>query len=184
MTAEYPWYSVVEGEELQQGDLLRAFPLLIPVLEGGEDGDGPYLEADIQSYNVLVMTQSCDLEQDKVDKVVLCAHVDFAHAQAANPGLKKKAATDIQGGKLMRYQLLAGSSTEILMPLQLLDFGEVYSVPKELVRRRAKVQGKRLRLLPPYREHIAQAFARFYMRVALPVAPLDVTAPPSSPTLS
>jgi len=29
-------------------------------------------------------------------------------------------------------------------------------------------QGNRLRLLPPYREHLAQAFARFFMRVGLP----------------
>ena len=28
---------------------------------------------------------------------------------------------------------------------------------------------KRLRLLPPYREHLSQAFARFFMRVGLPV---------------
>ncbi len=27
----------------------------------------------------------------------------------------------------------------------------------------------RLRLLPPYREHLSQAFARFFMRVVLPV---------------
>ncbi len=27
----------------------------------------------------------------------------------------------------------------------------------------------RLRLLPPYREHLSQAFARFFMRVGLPV---------------
>jgi hypothetical protein len=29
--------------------------------------------------------------------------------------------------------------------------------------------GRRLRLLPPYREHLSQAFARFFMRVGLPV---------------
>jgi hypothetical protein len=28
--------------------------------------------------------------------------------------------------------------------------------------------GNRLRLCPPYREHLAQAFARFFMRVGLP----------------
>jgi hypothetical protein len=27
----------------------------------------------------------------------------------------------------------------------------------------------RLRLLPPYREHLSQSFARFFMRVGLPV---------------
>ena len=38
-----------------------------------------------------------------------------------------------------------------------------------LVRELAASQGPRLRLNPPYREHLAQAFARFFMRVGLPV---------------
>jgi hypothetical protein len=33
----------------------------------------------------------------------------------------------------------------------------------------SKRNGKRLRLLPPYREHLSQAFARFFMRIGLPV---------------
>lgn len=28
---------------------------------------------------------------------------------------------------------------------------------------------QRLRLLPPYREHLSQAFARYFMQVGLPV---------------
>jgi len=32
----------------------------------------------------------------------------------------------------------------------------------------AKQKDQRLRLLPPYREHLSQAFARFFMRVGLP----------------
>jgi hypothetical protein len=36
------------------------------------------------------------------------------------------------------------------------------------VRSRAKA-AKRLRLLPPYREHLSQSFARFFMRVGLPI---------------
>jgi hypothetical protein len=185
MAADYPWYCVVEGEELQQGDLIRAFPLVMPVAETGETGDdGPDIDVDIQYYNVVVMTKSCDLEQDKVHKVVLCSHVDLERAQAVDAGLKiKNIEREIQRGKFLRYQLLPVSSTEVQMPLQVLDFGEVHSVPKDIVRRKAKSQGKRLRLLPPYREHLAQAFARFYMRVALPSQPLDVTVSASSQAL-
>jgi hypothetical protein len=46
----------------------------------------------------------------------------------------------------------------------------VYSVPRgfleSLLNQRMQ---SRLRLLPPYREHLSQAFARFFMRVGLPV---------------
>ena len=33
----------------------------------------------------------------------------------------------------------------------------------------ARRLGNRLRLCPPYREHLAQSFARFFMRVGLPI---------------
>ena len=51
----------------------------------------------------------------------------------------------------------------------LVDFSRVFTVDAGLVRELAGSQGPRLRLNPPYREHLAQAFARFFMRVGLPV---------------
>ena len=51
----------------------------------------------------------------------------------------------------------------------LVDFTRVFTVEAGLVRELAARQGPRLRLNPPYREHLAQAFARFFMRVGLPV---------------
>ena len=51
----------------------------------------------------------------------------------------------------------------------LVDFTRVFTVDTSLVRELAATQGARLRLNPPYREHLAQAFARFFMRVGLPV---------------
>jgi len=44
-------------------------------------------------------------------------------------------------------------------------FGVHLSTLKEL----AAQQALRQRLLPPYREHLAPAFARFFMRVGLPI---------------
>ncbi len=49
------------------------------------------------------------------------------------------------------------------------DFRSVYSVPFDFLVGLAERRGERLRLLPPYREHLSQAFARFFMRVGLPV---------------
>jgi hypothetical protein len=48
------------------------------------------------------------------------------------------------------------------------DFRRVFSLPLGFMRGLATAQGNRLRLLPPYREHLSQSFARFFMRVGLP----------------
>ena len=59
------------------------------------------------------------------------------------------------------------------MEHRVVDFRAIYTVPRDFLERLLKERRKpRLRLLPPYREHLSQAFARFFMRVGLP-APLS-----------
>lgn len=56
-----------------------------------------------------------------------------------------------------------------------MDFHEVFTVPREFLESLLVARGgTRPRLLPPYREHLSQAFARYFMRVGLP-DPVDVT---------
>ncbi len=53
--------------------------------------------------------------------------------------------------------------------VRVVDFRRVYSLPLDYFRTFAAGMEERVRLLPPYREHLAQAFARFFMRVGLPI---------------
>lgn len=43
------------------------------------------------------------------------------------------------------------------------------TLPLAFLRDQSMATAKRFRLLPPYCEHLSQAFARFTMRVGLPV---------------
>jgi len=52
---------------------------------------------------------------------------------------------------------------------RIVDFHQIFSLPIAFLREFARLSGSRLRLLPPYREHLGQAFARYFMRVGLPV---------------
>ncbi|MHB1424077.1 MAG: hypothetical protein ACYC3I_12945 [Gemmataceae bacterium] len=54
------------------------------------------------------------------------------------------------------------------MPWSVVDFHRLFTLPKMFVSRFAANVGPRLRLRSPYREHLAQAFARYFMRVGLP----------------
>lgn len=132
--------------------------------------------------DVVVMTQACDLEHKKVRNVVLCPHVslnDFRRAweewmtsrgQAPSERAWKRACEDIANGYVWNQAFLnrfdhATLSSEV----RIVDFHDIFTVPRafleSLLHRR---QTSRLRLLPPYREHLSQAFARFFMRVGLP----------------
>ncbi len=49
----------------------------------------------------------------------------------------------------------------------IVDFHHLFSLPKPYLEDVAEQQGERLRLVAPYREHVAQSFARYMMRVGL-----------------
>lgn len=190
------WYAVVDPEtSLTQGDILLACPLLEwdtsrsddAGLLSGEAGLNKPLErlsklAVAVEADVVVMSQACDLEHDKVSRVVLCPCLPLskfkAHWEAAekardqNPSAKawKRVCDDIAEGYIWNlFMMESMPAGELISEHRVVDFHSVYTVPRafldSLIVERG---GKRLRLLPPYREHLSQSFARFFMRVGLP----------------
>jgi hypothetical protein len=51
----------------------------------------------------------------------------------------------------------------------MVDFHRMFVLLKPVVEAVARSARLRLRLRPPYREYLAQAFARYFMRVGLPL---------------
>ena len=63
-----------------------------------------------------------------------------------------------------------GSIEELNLTHRVVDFHDVYTIPRTFLESLLHRRGQpRLRLRPPYREHLSQAFARFFMRVGLPM---------------
>lgn len=178
---KYPWWSVVEGDSLAQGDLLRSIEIITPIAVNGTDEVPSYAS----TLDVVILTQTCDIEHDKVKSLLLCPwwelwkFVETAKAKGENWG--KGIRDDLRKGNLIGYHLLNGVTTEELsVELGITDFRTLHTAPTKFVREFAKGAGPRLRLMPPYREHLAQAFARFIMRVGLPInIPDEKLRPPS-----
>jgi hypothetical protein len=167
MLEEYPWYNIVDGKEnLMQGDFIYECPVIIPTSEISDE-----VEANVISYNVIVMSQSCDLVQKKVDLVLVCSIWSLSDFEQKSGFFKSKEGKEsLRQGNVLGYHLMnkctiEGFQTDYLV----VDFRNVYGVPFNFLLGFVNKRGKRLRLLPPYREHLAQAFARFFMRVGLPV---------------
>ena len=84
----------------------------------------------------------------------------------------KKVRDELKQGKSWPMSLINryvdGAGKEV-MAVQVVHFADVTSLPvKFLESWLIRAGTSRLRLLPPYREHLSQAFARFFMRVGLP----------------
>lgn len=168
---EYPWFEAVSGGELQQGDLLLQLPVpeFIPST-AGQTGNSQIL---VHPTDCIILTQSCDLTVRSdgtcsAEQVILCI-------ARSRPVLKQKPFDKWEGwedarkGRFPRHHVLNRSGLpDVQRDFSLVDLGFVVAMGVEHVRRFAEEAGPRLRLLPPYREHLSQAFARMYMRVGLP----------------
>lgn len=173
MPLEYPWYALVAGPELAQGDFLDRCPILVPPDEFRID-DGPVpsgITVGVRTYDVVVMSQSCDLEQGKLQLVLVCPHWSLEQLEQSSDFFKsRKGKEQLRRGNIPGYHMLEACDVEgHIRGIRVVDFRTVYSLPFEFVQEFASNSGPRLRLLPPYREHLSQAFARFFMRVGLPV---------------
>lgn len=159
---------MVEGDDLLlQGDFIQACPVVVPptVIEQGK------VAADVVEYNVVVMSQSCDLAQRKLSLVLVCPVWPLGDFEKSNDFFKsRKGKEALRQGSVPGYHLLNqceldGFETDYLV----VDFRSVYGVSFDLLVDLTKRTGKRSRLLSPYKEHLSQAFARFFMRVGLPM---------------
>jgi hypothetical protein len=181
-----PWYDLAPSTEaITQGDIILGCPILnwLPTssaiaLTGVNLKD--YADAFIE--DVIVMTQACDLEHDKVQNVVLCPHLPLSifriswqrwmESRNQSPSEKawKSLCSDIMAGYVWNQTMIDASTAPLLpMETRVVDFHEVFTLPRAFLESWLKQSGNtRLRLRPPYREHLSQAFARFFMRVGLP----------------
>ena len=90
--------------------------------------------------------------------------------QAPSDKAWRRTLEDIAGGYVWNQSLLDGfDHPDLGVQVQLIEFQAVFTVPRSFLEALYAQRARpRLRLRPPYREHLSQAFARFFMRVGLP----------------
>lgn len=169
---EYPWYTVVSGDELEQGDILQDCPVFIPpnILANELVAQGSQVRFSCQFMDVIVMSQTCDIVKgrEKLKDVLLCAVWQRDDLNNDEFFSKKKGWEEARCGRLPAFHVLAKCDHKGFDgDVRLVDFRHLYSLPLDFVRARSQVSS-RIRLMPPYREHLSQAFARYFMRVGLP----------------
>ncbi|MCI0458493.1 MAG: hypothetical protein L0Z62_16130 [Gemmataceae bacterium] len=162
MPEGYPWYGAVTGTQLEQGDVLRACPTYRLEPDGSltrETRDG------------VLLSHSCDLANDKLPIVQVCPFWSLEQLAAQVDYLRgRRGREDLRRGNLPGYHLLnrcelPGLEHDFLV----VDFRSVFGIHLATAKALTSAVSARVRLLPPYREHLAQAFARFFMRVGLPI---------------
>lgn len=182
--SEPSWFSVVEGEEMEQGDLLPGCP--VPIVQKlGELADGEEVDVVVELHDLCVLTQSCDLLNAKVESILLARVASWDDVVAAKDkdsgyaGAKMR--KKVREGLQPALCLLHRRRQEPKLPWSVVDFHHLFVLPRKVVAEHARALGQRLRLDSPYREHLAQAFARYFMRVGLPHDAINFELDPGAP---
>lgn len=169
---DYPWYELIRGLELEQGDLLQDCMRLVlkPELASHLDESevaGPYTW---EKSTGVIISQSCDLAQGRLHDVLFCGvYTPEDTFPDSTSKQRRDRLENIRRGREPGYHLLNKCALPgVEHDFLLVDCCDVFSLPLDFVRAKAERDGPRARLLPPYREHLSQAFARFFMRVGLP----------------
>ncbi|MBP7861670.1 hypothetical protein KA183_08305 [bacterium] len=177
------WYSLVSPEtEVTQGDIIFSCPVLdwAGEFDPKSEPDGQLAQmADGIQADVIVLTQACDLMHGKVDTVILCQHhriQDYRREWKAAMGDKFKAKDwesyckkIVDGIQPNLFMLNSANLETEKLDYRIVDFHRIYTVPLVFLNSYVKARAvKRPSLLAPYREHLSQSFARFFMRVGLP----------------
>jgi hypothetical protein len=170
---KYPWYGVTRDDSLEQGDFFFDLEAFVPNYPIVNIQTGASIPGQIQLYDVVVLSQSCDLVNRKnlPLSVIVCPVYSLEDSASHLASLKEpKVREEARQGKMPGNHVLAECPlTYFPFSIKVAFFHQVFTVPFSYIKAIAQTNQPRMRLLPPYREHLAQAFARFVMRVGLPL---------------
>ncbi len=166
------WYENLDNEKhLQQGELIQNLPILMSPRKILEDEKGKFqVNPTITKKDVVILSQSCDLEQDKIKIITICPFVTMSELVKNNKIFEddnKK--EDLRRGYFPYLHLLDNVSEDYSNnELLIVNFRNIYTTNHEYLKGFVKLQPSRIALKSPYIEHLSQSFARFFMRVGLP----------------
>jgi hypothetical protein len=156
------------GTDLRQGDILEQ--CVVASISDTFEPDDTEDVVNVETARLIVVTQSCDLENGKAPHVALCPIYTLEEFEISDERFKSKGRwEEVRKGKVEGLYLLPGvDQPQNNRDALVVDFRLIVSLPIGYVQRCSESLEGRPRLLSPYVEHFSQSFARFFMRVGLP----------------
>jgi hypothetical protein len=160
------WFELIQNtDELQQGDTIS--DCLCPVVVDPKDElikPSAKVGVDYVEYDVVILTQSCDIEQKNVDHVVVAVTYPFEDLHA-----RKGFMDEIRKRRHRSLYLMDPIDEQgFKRPAFVVDFRRLFVVPLPKLRDLALSMGSRVRMRSPFREDLSQYFGLYLSRVGLP----------------
>lgn len=146
---------------LTQGDIFVDCPIVDWIRSTSDTW-----EPQQYTQKVIVLTQACDLANQKTGRVQIATVHDVNQLVATNFVKATTVKDQIRTHRVFGLYFLP--EFENYLPESIVDFRDVHTVPRELLEQFIRTGKRLIRLQTPYREHLAQHFAVTFSRIALP----------------
>ena len=149
------FWTEVTGEHLAQGDYLQNCPVpVFPADYGQTEGNSAVA---VHLVDLIVVTQSCDLENKKVSLVAMCPISTIAQLKTVDEKYGKvDRLEEIRKGKFEALHMLSSTDTPANnQDVRIVDFREIHSLPVQFLGAHAMKLGRRWRLKSPYHSNIS-----------------------------
>ncbi|MBI5870229.1 MAG: hypothetical protein HZB44_04620 [Actinobacteria bacterium] len=164
-----PCFELVTEPSIRQGDIFFDFPVLVPPANPKAYIPGVEINLVIETHDIIVMTQSCVLDNAKVEFATVCPHWPIGELLRIRPEEFKKRGfiQSIRSRKVPRYHHLDDCTVEGFIRCEAIVFFEsVMRVPLDLLK--GFTESPRLRLTPTYLSILAHDFGDFFANPAKP----------------
>lgn len=155
------WYEEVSGK-LEQGDVLFDFPL--PTITFNSERGLGLARA---KCDVIVVTQTCDIPKPAQTELLLAVVFEYSEICKSSDVFKSSAFRESLSKGLAISEFGLPPKPDGGNEFLVVSFRKLQVVPKDYVESERGSGGARL--TSPYKEYFAQAYARFTMRVGLPL---------------
>ena len=153
------------GDPLDQGDIIEGCPILQIAEFDPQNPTSPKVACS--THRVVVLTQTCDLATQKTKRVT----VAIVHVAQFLVDQKVVKAADVRGpiraGRVFGWYFLPRSA-ELALEESIVDLRQLYTIPVDVLQTLCSLGGRKARIQPLYREHLARHFADTYSRIGLP----------------
>jgi len=122
---EYPWYEKLNNSlQILQGYFVKDCPIIIPPATFEDEK-----ELSVKLCDVFVMSQSCDIKNNKVDIILVCPYFnleDFLSkhptSQGGSKGVRNKVIDNLTQGNYPSYHILQKNTAFQIEDFLVFDF--------------------------------------------------------------
>lgn len=150
---------------VDQGDIIDGCPLLAV---GNYEAQAPQtVQVKHAIGRVVVLTQTCDLANQKVSQVVVAVVLDANEVIASGQLKAAEVRGPVRAGRVFGLYFLP-RSRELSLGEMIVDFRQLHTVRLDLLTALCAAGQRQAHVEPLYREHLSKHFADSYSRIGLP----------------